>query len=1675
MRRMNLVAAAVAVAGLAVIGVLVLRPTSAPPPQPPAQTATAPPAAPAPAAQPPATATPSQPAPAPQPASTATTVPATLPAALGYEYADVDTTKAEPQTCLIFSEPLDASGQTDYAAYLSLSPQAKVSLKVDGRRLCITGLAFGTQYKATLKAGMPAASGAKLPVERTAELSLADRAPLVAFREGLILPRESLAGVPIVTVNVSRVHVVLYRVPDRLVSQIKPDQLAQRQAYPYELNQIKEDKASKVWEGNLTVTGPRNASVTTLFPISQAVPQRKPGIYVLTAENQADRKKKRAASGSGDEDEGGDDDGDYHPVPVQWVIDTDIGLTTFRGADGLHVFARALGSALPMAGLTITLVARDNDELGRAVTDAEGHLRFDPGLLRGSGGATPGAVLAFGAEGDFTYEDLSRPAFDLSDRGVDGRQLPGPVDAFVYTDRGIYRPRETVHLVALLRDRLAEAIPGASLTFVVRRPDGVEFRRATVPDQAAGAHRFDLTLTETAAHGRWQVDVYVDPKGDPVGHAEFEVQDFVPQRLKVELSASAPAIEAGKPVPVAIAARFLYGAPGADLRGEAEASLTADPAPFANFHGWRFGLVEEKFKDLSVPLEVEDTDAEGHSTVTGVISADKVPDTTLPLRASVRVSIFEPGGRSTDTRIALPMRTKPLFIGVRTGFRGGRIEEDTEASFEVAAVDADGKPVAQEGLRYELVREYSEYSWYRSNNQYRYERTTYDVPVTEGALPVAADKPGSFKYRLPWGYYRFTVRDKASGAATSVRFSSGWRGDLAEDRPDKGEVSADKESYRPGETAKLAIRPPTAGEGLLVIANDRVLATRLVHVPAEGTTVDIPVTADWGTGAYAILASYKPLKGGPERAPTRAIGLAWLPIDPAPRTLGAQLGVPDKVLPRQTVSIPVTVANAETGEKVFLTLAAVDEGILQLTRFESPDPTGFYFGKRRLAVDIRDDYGRLISGEGQVGAIRQGGDNIGGAALPVVPTRTVALFSGFVEVDAQGHASAPLEIPDFEGELRLMAVVFDRHKVGHAEGHLTVRDPVVSDVVLPRFLAPDDKARLSLSLHNLDGKPGEYRASFKTEGPVSFAAAPERTVTLAAGERQLLAFPIAASDLGIGTFSLHLSGPDGFAVDRQWQITVRSPQDPISRSTVLTVAQGKDVEFGADLLAGYLPGSVSASVSLATWRSIPVAGLLRSLDRYPYGCIEQTTSRAFPLLYFNDLALLTHDKGDPDVRDRVQGAVNRVLDMQRAEGNFGFWGPSYAAYDWLSVYALDFLHSARTAGYSVSDDALQRGDQWLRSIVQQQGRASTVRYDNQPRILTSVRDYAAYVLARNGSASVADLRYLYDTSSVLQWRAFPEGQLAAALALSGDVSRSRAGFAAVEKLILGPVRGPWRVFYDDDYYGSTLRDWAGLVRVAAEAKETALVNRLFQRFDSLGALPDDMTTQEKAWLVLAQHALAEHRAPVKAAVNGEAVAAAGDPVILTPDQATIRKGYKVENRGDKELFATVTVDGTPSEPLPAESKGVTIERKFFTTDGKEVDLAHVKQNDRIIVRLTGSVTAEGHHEMVVRDLLPAGFEIEGSIPAEGDLPYDWLPKQRYTRMHESRDDRFVAAFVVDGNMSYRWWSSDERELDENFEIDYIVRAITPGTYVLPAAAIEDMYRPSVRARTAMGSTTVETK
>ncbi|MBL8834726.1 MAG: alpha-2-macroglobulin family protein [Alphaproteobacteria bacterium] len=1575
------------------------------------------------------------------------------PAIFAYQRTDVETGRDAAEACLNFTHGLDPAQAQRYRDFIRIEPAAQPALRVDGNRLCIAGLAFGRSYQVTLREGFPGADNRRLTEAETVNVELRDRQPLVAFGEGLILARESEQGVPINTINVDRLRVNVYRVTDRGIGSLSRYERFQRSLDQWAIRNLVRENVVQVWQGEMAVQAVRNANVTTLFPIRQAVTERRPGIYLIVARNAASERTRPRSSGDDEEDESSDP-----TLAGQWVIETDIGITTFDAADGLNVFARSLNTARPIEGMQVTLIARNHEELGRATTDASGRVSFPAGLMRGTGAAAPSLVMAFGAE-DFVVQDLSRPAFDLSDRGVEGRDAPGPVDAFLYTERGIYRPRETVQIVALLRDRIANAITGTPVTISVRRPDGVEYRRQVLNDAGGGAMHWPLVLSDTAPRGRWSAVAMVDGN-TPVGRVEFLVQDFVPQRIRVQLATQQTALRPNDEIAVDVQADFLYGAPASDLVTEAEARISVDPTPYPQFREYSFGLNRETFRDQVIALQAANTDASGKTRVTGTLR--EIAQTTRPLRAEIAVAVLEPGGRATRDSVTLPLRLRPLMIGIRPNFRGGRIAEDSEARFDVIAVDDNGAQVARPGLSWQIVRELSSYQWFQVNGRWRFQRQVRERVIAEGTVSATATDPVQVARTLPWGYYRITVGDRSSGSATSMAFWAGWGGEMDEDRPDRVEVVADKPAYRPGETARIAIRPPVAGEALVVIANDRVLAHRVVSVPADGATVEIPVGSDWGAGAYAVVTSYRPIGSGNRRAPVRAIGVSWLGIDASQRTLEVAIAAPPQILPRQRIEVPVRVTNAEPGARPYLTLAAVDEGILLLTRYQTPQPATWYFGKRRLAADIRDDYGRLIDGSnGVVGTIRQGGDALGGRGLDVVPTRTVALFSGFVQVDADGNARIPLEVPDFIGQLRLMAVAFDARRVGSAEARMIVRDPLVADGIFPRFLAPGDRSQMTLLLHNVEGQPGPYSVRVSSVGAVRIAGGTfARDVPLQVNERQVVAVPMDGASVGIATITLAVSGPGNFTVQRQWQIQVRPPAIPITEEQIAVLKPGETLTVGQGLLDNFVAGTGQVAVTLSNVRGFDVPGLLRALDRYPFGCVEQTTSRAYPLLVYDDLRLLGRTAEDVSLRDRVQGAVYRILDMQTDSGDFGMWNPYSSTDHWLSVYAADFLTRAKARGYDVPDQALRMAHGYMRRLV---GR-------NQPAI-NAARAYALWVLARAGAGDASDTRAFFDTERERIADPFSMAQLGGALLQFGDRARAREAFNRAVRLVGNPD--------PKDYYSSALRELAGFIAIAAETDQSALIPGLLQRLEAFDRGAERTTTQERAWMLLAANALTRGQTRINVAVDGAAAQERNDPMIVTLNEAELQRGTTLRNAGDREIVRTVSIQGIPRAPLPAIARGISLKRSYFTMAGQPADLSRLRQNDRIIVLLQGRVGGGQSGQIAVLDLLPAGFEIEATLTPneEGNTPYAFLPRLRRPAVQEARDDRYVAAFNVtrtnpDGTPAGDDDSDQASTFGRNFVFAYVVRAVTPGTYVLPAANAEDMYRPPVRARTAPGAVTI---
>ena len=1558
---------------------------------------------------------------------------------------EIDTTKPQAEACLVFTRSLDASGRTHYEDYFSVDPDTRVAAHVVDDRLCISGLDFNKTYNVTLKSGLPAATGEKLTSEETVPVELRDKPSLVRFAGGVILPRDNADGVPVTTVNISKLRLKVIRVGDRLLSQIESGTVDQTTLYSWKDSDLENSQGTLVWSGAMDVANIKNDSVVTLVPIRDILKGKPPGAYVLIA-----------MDASKDADQDYYDDG---TIAAQWVVDSDMALTSFQGASGLSVFTRSYATAQPLSGVKLTLVAKDNNVLATVTTDGDGRADFAAGLLRATGGDAPVVVMAYGAGGDFSFLDLRRAAFDLTDRGVGGRVTPGPVDAYLYTERGVYRPGETVQSTTMLRDRVGAAI-SAPLTLVATRPDGLEVSRTTVPGAslAAGAATWSLALNNRAPHGRWQIAAYIDPKGDPVGRVQFDVADFVPQRLKVALTAETRVAHANEDIRIKVESRFLYGAPASGLTGDGTAKVEVDGTPFPAFKEYQFGRVDDAFQDVDVQVNVPETDAAGVTEATASIG--ELADTTLPLKASVTISIHEPGGRTTDKNMEIPIRTHDVMIGLRPDFDDGSVAENARAGFEVIAVDGDGKRVALNNLSYSWVREDTTYQWYQDQGSWKYQSVTRDRLITSGKTNIGAGAPLKLAQALPYGSYRLTITDPASGSSSSYRFYSGWAASSAGDRPDRIPVAADKPSYRVGGTAHVQIKPTANGKALVVVAGDRIFSSKIIDAPASGASVDVPVSADWGPGAYVLVTDYRPLNDATGREPVRSIGLAWLQVDNSQRSLTTLIGGPQKILPRQKITIPVTIKGLGDGEDAYLTLAAVDEGILQLTNFVSPSPNDWYFGKRQLGVGMRDDYGRLIKPEkGALGAMREGGDSFGGRPLAVVPTRTVALFSGLVKVGAGGIANVAIDVPDFNGELRLMAVAFTANKLGHADRPLTVRDPVVADIVLPRFMAPGDHAAAAMNLNNVEGKPGNYVATLTTTGPVGLPNGAKQTVvsqSLRVGQRVLVPMQMEGRGIGIATVTLNVKGPGGFNVTRSWQIESRAPQLDIARDETVPLAASASYTANGRLVADLIRGTSTVGLTVSSAHGYAdVPGLLKWLDKYPYGCIEQTTSRAMPLLVFNDLSDLAGLPRDQALRPRVQDAIDAVLDMQNYSGNFGMWAPGSDADPWISVFALDFLYQAKDKGYVVPNDALKRGSSWLRTA------ASTDSNSD------ATRAYAFYLLARTGQVNLSDLRYFADTRGPEMTAAIGEALMGAAAASAGDRSRASYGFGRARDIALSA--GDFG--YPAGDYGSLVRDIAGTTALAAENGQADLIPALLQKSQELDMTLNATTTQEKAWMLRAAYELTRQRVPLNIAINGQAATPRAGAIRLSPSTSQLAAGITLLNRGDATVWRTTSVQGTPISPLPAAANGLTVTKTIWTMDGAPADMSKLHQNDRVLVEISGQMQHNTYRQMGVIDLLPAGLEIEMPLTGEDGKPYPFLNTLSDANMTDARDDRFVAAF----NIGSQFVSDEDRKKPEPqpvFRVAYIARAVTTGTFVLPAADVSDMYAPSIHGRTAMGSVTI---
>ncbi|HRE16557.1 MAG TPA: alpha-2-macroglobulin [Rhodocyclaceae bacterium] len=1532
-----------------------------------------------------------------------------------------------------------------------------------------------TRYVVRIAAGLPAGDGQTLNEEGRFSVLTATVSPAYYFASrGMVLPARQNGGLPVVTVNVPEVDVQFLRVKpdqlprflDKVISGPKAGQRAVRQNdddmeydgadYDWRATDLKgavnnwsldtlHKLTESVFVGRFLTEQKANKRNVTFLPVEDIKELREPGIYIAVM-SQPNRFRQ-----------------DYQ---VTYFYVSDLGLSTRLFSKGADAYVSSLTTGRAVGGVEVSWLDENGKVVARAETDGSGRANFAE--------RPAGAKVVVARQGQqLSMITLKEPALDLSEYEVGG--LPGKaVQLFAYSGRNLYRPSETFDISVLARDADGRPVPAQPIQAILKRPDGKsQFTATWQPDSAFGGYyRRKIELPADAPTGFWTLELRTDP-ADKLATTSFRfgVEEFLPERMKLDLASKQATVSPDEALTIAVKGAYLYGAPAAGNKLLGVAVFERNKNPLAQkLPGFEFGDTNEDAQRHRVELEETQLDENGDLALDVDLAPAKGKRSPYTVRTTL--SLLESGGRPVIRNFERVVWPAPVLVGVRPLFTGDYAREGSVAEFEVVRANADAKLQAANALPVRLFRENRDYYW-RFDDQRGWHSgfTETDELVGTAAVTIPAGGRGKLGVPVKYGRYRVEITDPETRQTTKYRFYAGWsaRGDETQGvRPDRVALKLDKPAYKDGEVAKLTITPPHAGEALVTVEADKTLWVKRLPVSLEATTIDIPVDKEWRRhDLYVSVVVLRPGNDGEKVTPARALGLTHLPLERGDRKLAVSLDAPKKMLPDTRLKVKVKVPDAK-GQQAVVTLSAVDVGILNITNFKSPDPHGHFFGKLRYGADQYDVYGRLIEKMGgQKGKLKFGGDAAPKASKSLPKkVRLVDLFSGPVALNAQGEAEIALDVPDFNGTLRLMAVVAAPDKFGSAETETVVAAPLVAELLTPRFLTVGDNATIALDLHNLSGGDQKLKVRIDNADGLKIANA-ERELSLKDQQKQTLRFPIeAGSAFGLTEVKVLVNGVGGgLKLERSFALQVQAATPAQNFLKRYTVAPGETLEIKDAELSGLLKSTVNAHLTISDKAPIDVRGAIQGLLTYPYGCAEQTTSTAYPHVFVDEegaklfgLKPYTREQR----ADMLEKAIARLGAMQAPNGGFSLWGNVSEYQYWLSAYVSNFLLDAREQSFKVPEAMqknamefllknLQEGAAGLPTgkVVYSENGWQDYRYGGSGRF--GVLAYGAYVLARESKAPLSTLRQMYEMRAQAH-SGLALVHLGIALKLMGDEGRAKT--ALEEGVKKARDTGYW---WGD--YGSPLRD---------AAMSYALLDRhklKVEGQDNLVAVAANelgknryTSTQEKLSLFLLG------RNFVNAGQGGEpwSVEFAGkeaEPVkasgaLIRPLKAEqLAGGVRIKNTHKDPLYLQLGISGFPAKMPASRDDAIALSRDLFEADGTPLKARALRVGETVIVRINVNPKVWVTTGMVV-DRIPAGLEIEnlnivqgegmGSVTVDKVNPAEAMQDTRIQHV-EFRDDRFVVAARLHGKIS----------------LFYRARVVTPGKFVFPPLYAEDMYRPDV--------------
>ena len=1542
---------------------------------------------------------------------------------------------------------------------ISVYPRAKVRIAPSRTGFRILGDFTRGAYTVTLRGGLTTADGGVLPGTVSDTFAIPARAAQVQFvAKGRYLPASAWTAVPVKHLNLSEVQVQIRHVPERnLVHWLTGED-----------ERADSTTSDLLVDARLPVQGPADAFGTTWLDLARLVPEREKGVYEIrvAGADSSDTSRvlvtglhllaKRAATAP---------DTPHSPRIDVWAIDAD--------------------ELSPAKGTTVDVRKQSGTVLATCVTASTGHCRLDV-PIDGVDSEAPYVVVARSGD-DLTYlrfADLQTPTSD-AEVGGDSYLAAEAYRIAPYSDRGVYRPGETAHVVAIARDTNRLAPPaGMPVQLSIIDPRGRTMGRHTLATDAAGLIAHDVELGDYAVTGQYTARFQVGD--DVLASYGFHVEEFVPERMEVEASVGEPHLLAGETVATDVSARYLFG--GTAEGSPVELSCELVPGAFMpkengqyRYGPWR-GSWEGEARGLSLGSAVGELDKDGATRLDcPALGEDATFEGTGTLVA--RVAVFEAGsGRSTQTTANAQLHPERYYIGLDTGTEEAKKGEPIQIKGVV--VDWAGKLVTDVSeVTLLAARLEDEYGWWYDDEDGYGSQQRYQRRVAEGEAKVAVTD-GSFSWTVTpeadgAGYL---VEARAGAALTGLKLdgtSNYWWWSA----PDES-VDVTPKPLRPGtltlelpqtirldKKSKVKFTAPYGGRALLAVETHEVTIWEWIDVEPGPTSWSFEL-ATFSPNVYVSALLLKDPHADSEQTymPDRAFGVGSVRVDAQRYTQEIELSVPEEIRPNSRLTIDLKLPGADAGTVV--TVAAVDEGILQLTNFETPDPLRQLLAKRALGVDSFETVGWsiLVPPEGATSPTGGDGDGDGGLGR-VQPVEPVALWSGVVAV-VKGKAQVQLDVPQYRGKLRVMAIASGPQAVGRAEASVLVRDPLVVQSTLPRFLTDGDRFQVPVHITNMSGAPRKIAVKLVAEelgafdGPKGARAESAIAVSrptiqylqLGIGEAGTVVFD-ATARRKVGAAKLAVIATADDLVSRADSVVPFIPADPRSRQLhkVELVAGANDL---SPWLAGWVPTTERTTVRVTSNPYGDVFDHLTFLVRYPYGCIEQTTSSTRPMLFVDRLMEQVDPEmaADGGIQKRVKHGIRRALSMQTSSGGFGYWPGSDRPHAWASAYATHMLLDAREVGYDVpqqsiddaltfmesqvdqgKDDGWKRGTPYMHYVLARSGRGRKAQASRELAKLTGVSNdglasESTYML-KAALWHAGDRRYegdlkTPDVSPITrerrnQWSFYSDRRRRAlTLTIFGEMFGSDEAGEELAGLVANALQGQ-----RSSYYTTQELMWGvtGLGRRVAEGSKDFSVPTLTAGGEEMAPRWTDRDSSERAWEI----ARLGERGPVSLAI---------------------------EDVGKGTLYALVSSEGVEEEARwDVGGSGLRVDRSYLNSEGVPIDPTSIELGDLVVVRLDiWNLTAERMANVALVDRLPAGFEIENANLGRGHVIDVVDSKNLWSLDHMNvRDDRIEAFGALPRDAKAK-------------TLVYAARATTAGDFTVPPVEAEAMYDPRNWAREAGG-------